>query len=154
MISVTDQSFNPAEALAAFEKRAHGAGAIVTFIGAVREDAGSDTVEALVLEHYPGVTEQSIAEIASDAKARWPISAFEIIHRVGRLGPGEPIVMVAVASAHGRAAFEAADFLMDYLKTEALFWKKEIRAGGEIWIEPRADDYKHTALWDEKKESN
>ncbi len=152
MISVTDQPFDPANALSKFEQRARGAGAIVNFIGKVREEADGDPVEALVLEHYPGVTEQSIAEIAADAQARWPISAVDIIHRVGRLSPGEPIVMVAVASAHRRAAFEAADFLMDYLKTRALFWKKEIRASGETWIEPRDDDYKHAALWEDKKE--
>ncbi len=147
MIRVCADSFDPGAELSAFEKNASGAGAVVSFTGKVRDAAGSDGVKALCLEHYPGVTERSIQEIENKARERWKIDETLIIHRVGELAPGDPIVMVCVASAHRREAFEAADFLMDYLKTEAMFWKKEIRDSGEVWIEPRNADYKDAARW-------
>ncbi len=147
MINIASAPFDPGAELSAFEKKASGAGAVVSFIGKVRATAGEDTVKALYLEHYPGVTERSIGEIESEARQRWAIDDAHIIHRVGELQPGEPIVMVCVASAHRREAFEAADFLMDYLKTKAMFWKKEVREGGEAWIEPRKEDYKDAARW-------
>lgn len=150
MIRVSEEPFDPAAELSSFEKAAKGAGAIVSFVGKVRDKAGGEEVDGLYLEHYPGVTEQSIAEIETSAKTRWNIDDGLIIHRVGRLAPGEPIVMVCVSSAHRRDAFEAADFLMDYLKTEAMFWKKEIRKDGEAWIEPRDQDYKDAARWREE----
>ena len=147
MIRVSAAPFDPGAELSAFEKTAGGAGAVVSFFGKVRGAAGDKTVSCLFLEHYPGVTERSIAEIEAEAKKRWSIDDALIIHRVGMLAPGEPIVMVCVAGKHRREAFEAADFLMDYLKTEAMFWKKEIREGGEAWIEPRDADYKDAARW-------
>lgn len=150
MIRVSEKPFDPGAELSAFERAAKGAGAVVSFLGKVRERASDEDVNALYLEHYPGVTERSIAEIETSAKKRWNIDDTLIIHRVGRLAPGEPIVMVCVASAHRRDAFEAADFLMDYLKTEAVFWKKEIREDGEAWIEPRDQDYKDAARWREE----
>ncbi|MEZ5893591.1 MAG: molybdenum cofactor biosynthesis protein MoaE [Parvularculaceae bacterium] len=137
--------------LAAFEKRASAAGAVVSFLGKVRGAHAGEAVSALELEHYPGVTERSIAEMEREARARWPLDDILIIHRVGRIGPGETIVFVAAASAHRRAAFEAADFLMDYLKTEAMLWKKEVRDGGEAWIEPRPDDYQDAGRWRKDK---
>ena len=149
MIRVSQQPFAPGAELSAFEKSADGAGAVVSFVGKVRGRAGDSDVAVLHLEHYPGVTERSIADIESKARERWAIGAALIIHRVGDLKPGEPIVMVCVASAHRREAFEAADFLMDYLKTEAMFWKKEIRNDGEAWIEPRDADYKDAERWKE-----
>ena len=147
MINVASEPFDPGAELSAFEKKASGAGAVVSFVGKVRAIAGGDPVKALYLEYYPGVTERSIGEIEAKARQRWEIEDALIIHRVGALEPGEPIVMVCVASAHRREAFEAADFLMDYLKTEAMFWKKEIRKSGEAWIEPRKEDYKDAARW-------
>ncbi len=147
MIRVCEESFDPGAELSAFEKSAQGAGAVVSFVGKVRGAAGAEDVKALYLEHYPGVTERSISDIEAEARQRWPIDDALIIHRVGEMKPGEPIVMVCVASAHRREAFEAADFLMDYLKTEAMFWKKEVRDGGEAWIEPRDADYKDAARW-------
>ena len=150
MINVLDTPFDPAATIAAFQERNRSAGAVVTFSGAVRGHADDDTVTALELEHFPGVTEKSIAEIERQARARWPLSDVEIIHRVGRLAPGEPIVLVCVAADHRREAFEAADFLMDYLKTEAMFWKKELRGDSEHWIEPRAADYRDAKRWKEK----
>ncbi len=149
MIRVLETSFDPAAEIAAFNKRAGAAGAVVTFLGAVRASAGDTDVKALELEHFPGVTEKSITEIENEARSRWPVSDIDIVHRVGRLAPGEPIVLVCVAADHRREAFEAADFLMDYLKTEAMFWKKEIRSDGDAWIEPRAADYKDAARWRE-----
>lgn len=119
----------------------------MSFLGKVRGRADGEDVSALYLEHYPGVTERSIAEIETEARKRWAIEDALIIHRVGELNPGEPIVLVCVAGAHRREAFEAADFLMDCLKTEAMFWKKETRADGEAWIEPRNADYKDAARW-------
>ena len=156
MITVSETPFEPGAELAAFEARADGAGAVVSFIGKVRGQAlgkaGEASVTALRLEHYPGVTERSIADIEKQAHSRWAIDDSLIIHRVGDLHPGEPIVMVCVASAHRREAFEAADFLMDYLKTEAMFWKKEIRTDGEAWIEPREADYKDADRWKDRKD--
>ena len=147
MIRVADAPFDPGAELKAFEEKQSNAGAVVSFLGKVRGQAAGEEVTALHLEHFPGVTERSIAEIADKAMSRWSITEPLIIHRVGALAPGDPIVLVATASAHRRDAFEAADFLMDYLKTEAVFWKKEIRGGDETWIEPRDADYKDAARW-------
>lgn len=142
---VTETAFDPRAEAAAFGDRFHGAGAIVTFVGEVRGEGGR--VASLVLEHYPGFTEKEIDKIASAALARWPLAGVRIVHRVGALGPGEPVVFVAAAAAHRRAAFEAAEFLIDYLKSEAPFWKKEIAGGEERWIEPREDDIAGKARW-------
>lgn len=119
------------------------AGALVTFSGIVR---GGD-VAAMTLEHYPGMTEAALAEIEAEACARWDLSASLIIHRVGRLMPGENIMMVAAASRHRKAAFEAAEFLMDYLKTRAPFWKKEETPEGARWVDAREEDDAAVARW-------
>ena len=123
-----------------------GAGAVVTFTGIVR---GGD-VSAMTLEHYPGMTEAALAEIEAEARARWPLSGATIIHRVGRLLPGERIMMVAAASAHRQAAFEAAEFLMDYLKTRAPFWKKEETGAGTRWVDARETDESAARRWGAK----
>ena len=119
------------------------AGALVTFSGIVR---GGD-VGAMTLEHYPGMTEAALEEIEAEARTRWDLSACLIIHRVGRLMPGENIMMVAAASRHRKAAFEAAEFLMDYLKTRAPFWKKEETAEGARWVDARVLDDEAAARW-------
>ncbi|MEM9168091.1 MAG: molybdenum cofactor biosynthesis protein MoaE [Pseudomonadota bacterium] len=150
MITIAESAFDPARALEAFRAANPGCGAIVSFVGGVRArayDGGS--LETLRLEHFPGVTERSIAAIVDAACTRWEISAVSIVHRVGDLAPGEAVVFVAVGAPHRRAALEAADFVMDYLKTEALFWKKEISDRGETWIDPRGDDYKDAARWND-----
>ncbi len=147
MVRVSEISFDPGAELSAFEQRAADSGAVVSFLGKVRGSSDAGVVQALCLEHYPGVTEQSIAAIETAARERWALEDVLIIHRVGELRPGEPIVMVCAASKHRRDAFEAADYLMDYLKSEALFWKKERRADGEAWIEPRDEDYKDASRW-------
>jgi molybdopterin synthase catalytic subunit len=122
-------------------------GAIVTFTGTVRGDGG---LAAMTLEHYPGMTEEELARVEAEAGARWPLQASLIVHRVGTLRPGDNIVLVVTASAHRQAAFDAAAFLMDYLKTRAPFWKKERRAdGSERWIEARASDDVAAERWGE-----
>ena len=123
-------------------------GAVVCFTGLVRDFNEKPDVEALSLEHYPGMTEASLAEIVSEAEQRWPLDGVRLIHRVGRLAPGDPIVLVAVASAHRRAAFEACDFIMDYLKTRAPFWKNEHTQHGAYWVAERATDTHAARRWE------
>lgn len=123
-------------------------GAIVSFIGKVRPAADKGEVRSLFLQHHPALTERTIETFVSKASSRWPISKSFIYHRIGEILPNESIVMVAVASAHRRAAFEAADFLMDYLKTDAMFWKKEMyKDGSHSWIDPRDEDYQDMQRW-------
>ncbi len=122
--------------------RTDDAGAVVTFSGVVRGEAS-----ALSLEHYPGMTEREIARHVEDARTRWPLLGVTIIHRIGRLLTGENIVLVATASAHREAAFDACEFLMDYLKTSAPFWKQEEREGEMQWVEARASDEAAMKKW-------
>ncbi len=147
MIRVTEYAFDPAKEIAAFEKSMIGAGGIVTFLGKVRKTTQDEQVVGLYLEHFPDMTERSITKICNDARARWPLQGVCVIHRYGLMKPDDPIVLVCTASTHRRDAFEAADFLMDFLKTKALFWKKEITQGGHNWIEPRSDDYQDVNRW-------
>jgi molybdopterin synthase catalytic subunit len=126
---------------------AAGVGAIATFTGHVRDDDG---LTAMTLEHYPGMTEQEILKHAREAGTRWPLIGVTVIHRIGRLGAGDPIVFVAVASRHRAAAFEACQFLMDYLKTRAPFWKYEERADGGAWVEAKASDDAAADKWQTK----
>jgi molybdopterin synthase catalytic subunit len=121
-------------------------GAVVSFTGLVRGDAG---LTALGLEHYPGMTEREIARHVEQAESRWPLLGVTVIHRIGRLAPGERIVFVGVAGAHRAAAFEAAQFLMDYLKTRAPFWKQEYRGTDAEWIEARESDANAAIRWRE-----
>lgn len=147
MIRITEHPIDPVHEQKVFEKRADNAGAVVSFLGKVRKLADGQPVVGLYLEHFPGVTEKSIAAIETQARARWALDDVAIIHRTGEVEPGGPIVLVCTASAHRRDAFEAADFVMDYLKSEAVFWKKERRADGDFWIEPRDQDYNDIARW-------
>ena len=121
-------------------------GAIVSFTGLVR---GDDGLDALAFEHYPGMTEREIAQHVHEAEMRWPILGVTVIHRFGRLAPGERIVFVGVASAHRAAAFEAAQFLMDYLKTRAPFWKQEHRGAEAAWAEAKESDADAAIRWRE-----
>jgi molybdopterin synthase catalytic subunit len=122
-------------------------GALVTFTGLCRDEAG--TLAALELEHYPGMAEAELTRLAEEAVARWPLTGLTVIHRFGKIVPGHNIVLVIAASSHRRAAFEAADFLMDYLKTRAPFWKKEHPAegGSGAWVEAKTADDKDAARW-------
>jgi molybdopterin synthase catalytic subunit len=119
-------------------------GAMVTFTGCVRGDRG---LTALTIEHYPGMTEREIAHHAEEAERRWPLCGLTVIHRIGRLEPGDRIVLVAVASAHREPAFQAAEFLMDYLKTRAPFWKQEERGSSAEWVEASQDDATAALRW-------
>jgi molybdopterin synthase catalytic subunit len=121
-----------------------GAGAVATFTGHVRADDG---VEALIVEHYPGMTEREIARHIEEARRRWHVLAVTVIHRVGELKQGEAIVLVAVSAAHRGDAFRACEFLMDHLKTTATFWKQERRAGALTWVEARASDHHAAKKW-------
>jgi molybdopterin synthase catalytic subunit len=124
-------------------------GAIVTFTGTVRSENIGSAVAGMTLEHYPGMTETELARVEADACKRWPLQASLIVHRVGALAPGDNIVLVVTASAHREAAFGAAEFLMDYLKTRAPFWKKERDASGaERWVEARDADTHAAERWD------
>ena len=123
-------------------------GAIVTFTGLVRGTSALGALAAMTLEHYPGMTEAELARIEAEAHRRWPLQATLIVHRIGRLEPGAGIVLVAAASAHRQAAFEAAAFLMDYLKTDAPFWKKETTADGTgDWVDARETDNAARTRW-------
>jgi molybdopterin synthase catalytic subunit len=122
-------------------------GAVASFTGFCRGTDGADGVAAMTLEHYPGMAEAEIERHVKEAQTRWPLLGVTVIHRYGRLVPGDNIVLVATASQHREAAFAAAEFLMDYLKTRAPFWKKEERAGGDGWVEARHSDAAAAARW-------
>lgn len=146
MISLTDQPFAPGELLTAFSQGRSETGAIATFTGLARAEAGETQV--LELQAYPGFTEREIGKIADQARMRFDLHDLTILHRVGRIAPGDAIVFVATAAGHRRAAFEACDFLMDYLKSRAPFWKKESGPGGDRWIEPKPQDHADIARWE------
>ena len=123
-------------------------GAVVTFTGTVRGEAGGRTLTSMTLEHYPGMTEAELERVEAEARERWPLQATTIVHRVGELKPGENIVLVVTASPHRHAAFEAAEFLMDFLKTRAPFWKKETGTDGKgQWVDARESDNAAAARW-------
>ena len=127
-------------------------GAIVTFTGTVRGESGGKAIARMTLEHYPGMTESELARVEVEAGKRWPLQASLIVHRIGALRPGDNIVLVVTASAHREAAFAAAEFLMDYLKTSAPFWKKERGPdGAERWVDARQSDDRAAERWDQRK---
>lgn len=127
--------------------QAETVGGIALFVGTVRGLSSDDGVTAMTLEHFPGMTESELERIEAEARQRWPLEDVTIIHRVGRLLPGEQIVMVAAASAHRQAAFDAAQFIMDFLKTDAPFWKAEERDGKTSWVEAKDSDDAARARW-------
>ena len=145
MITLSEQPFDPGALLSQFTRDRTETGAVATFTGIARAEQGSTAI--LELEAYPGFTEAEIGRIAEQARERFGLHDLMILHRVGRIAPGEPIVFVATAAAHRRAAFEACDFLMDYLKSRAPFWKKEHGPDGERWIEPSAQDHADRERW-------
>jgi molybdopterin synthase catalytic subunit len=143
-IRIQREDFDPAVQLAALNDGKGAIGAIASFIGLVR---GDDGLIAMTLDHYPGMCESEIAAHVAEARKRWPIHRLRIVHRIGRLTPGERIVFVGVASSHRHAAFTAAEFLMDYLKTRAPFWKLEERPSGANWVEARSEDDESIKRW-------
>jgi molybdopterin synthase catalytic subunit len=145
-VVIQERPFDLAAETAALTAGRCDIGGVASFVGICRADDG---LAAMVLEHYPGMTERAIAEIAAEAETRWPLAGCTVIHRVGRLGPGEPIVLVLTASAHRVAALESCTFLIDWLKTRAPFWKREVFADGrERWVEAKAEDDAMAARWD------
>jgi len=144
-IRVQADPFDSGAELTAFIRRQDGAGAVVSFTGITRDVRGS--LVALEIEHYPRMTEKALMSIAAEAAERWGLTDVLIIHRHGRLDPQAPIMMVATASAHRKPAFAAADFLMDYLKSRAPFWKKEVTEEGQHWVAARDEDEAALATW-------
>lgn len=145
MIRLSEEPFDPGALLTAFAQGRSETGAVATFTGIARAEQGATAI--LELEAYPGFTESEIGKIADQARERFALHDLLILHRVGRIAPGEPIVFVATAAGHRRAAFEACDFLMDYLKSKAPFWKKEHGPDGARWIEPTAQDHADRERW-------
>ena len=144
-VAVQSARFDVGAEVSAFTEGVWGAGAVVTFTGLVRDEGG--TLSGMDIEHYPGMTEKAIAGIVEEAVARWSLVDALVIHRFGRLGPGEAIMMVATAAPHRGDAFAAAEYLMDYLKSRAPFWKKEIGAGGEAWVAAKDADEDALRRW-------
>jgi molybdopterin synthase catalytic subunit len=143
-IRIQTEDFDPGAEIAALMTKAGDVGAIASFIGLVRAD---ERMAAMTLDHYPGFAEREIATHVAEARTRWPLLGVRVVHRVGRLTPGERIVFVGVASSHRGAAFAAAEFLMDYLKTRAPFWKLEERENGATWVEARESDDHSANRW-------
>lgn len=146
-VRVQVEPFDPGVELNALHAAHLGIGAVVSFVGYVRDFNDGQDVRGMLLEHYPGMTEKALEKIAVEAGERWPLLRIDILHRVGRLEPGEPIVFVGTASAHRQAAFDACNFIMDYLKTRAPFWKKEDTPDGARWVEGRASDQQAEQRW-------
>jgi molybdopterin synthase catalytic subunit len=147
-IRVQSAVFDPGAELNALHAANTGVGAVVGFVGYVRDFNDGLEVRGMFLEHYPGMTEKALAAIVVEAEQRWPLLKVEVLHRVGALAPGEPIVFVGVTSTHRQAAFEACDFVMDYLKTRAAFWKKEDTADGPRWVAGRESDKAAAKRWE------
>lgn len=146
-VSVQQHDFDVSAELAALRKQDPRIGAVVSFVGTVRDMNDGASVSEMELEHYPGMTEQALGGIVGQARARWPLFGARVIHRVGPLKPLEQIVLVACASAHRGEAFDACEFIIDYLKTEAPFWKKEQTPEGARWVDARESDDSARAKW-------
>jgi molybdopterin synthase catalytic subunit len=147
VVRVQHEDFDVGAEIAALTQGRPGIGGVTSFLGLVRDIHGDARVGAMTLEHFPGMTERELARISDEAHARWPLEATLIVHRVGRLEPGDRIVLCAAASAHRQAAFDACAFLIDFLKTRAPVWKLEATDGGERWVEARASDDAAAARW-------
>lgn len=146
-IRIQSADFDIAAEIAALTKGNTDIGAVVSFSGICRGGAGEEAISAMTLEHYPGMAEAEIGRHVSEAVSRWPLTGVTVIHRYGRVVPGDNIVLVLTASVHREAAFQAAEFLMDYLKTSAPFWKSEERAGNRQWVDAQAHDDNAAARW-------
>ncbi|QWG17591.1 molybdenum cofactor biosynthesis protein MoaE [Bradyrhizobium sediminis] len=146
-VRIQEADFDIGREIAAMTSGRTDIGAVVSFSGICRGSENGESIAALTLEHYPGMAEAEIMRHAETAMARWPLTGLTVIHRVGRIAPGENIVLVLTASAHRQAAFQAAEFLMDYLKANAPFWKREESAAGTNWVEARSHDDDAAARW-------
>ena len=153
-ICIQKDLFNIEKIISNLRKNKPNIGAIVSFIGYVRDfnkDINTKKLKHMELEHYPGMTEKTLIKIELNAKSRWSLEDVFIIHRVGKLLPSDPIVAVVVASQHRKNAFEACEFIIDFLKTDAPFWKKEISDQDELWVENRLEDHQKIASWNIKE---
>jgi molybdopterin synthase catalytic subunit len=148
MIKVQSEKFDVSQELLRLKGHRHDIGATAMFLGSVRDVSGDKQVAAMTLEHYPGMTEKALVEIEAQARAKWPLDEVLIIHRYGKLLAGDDIVLVITCSAHREAAFMACEFLMDWLKTKAPFWKLEEGAQGSHWVDSKAADETAAARWD------
>lgn len=148
-VRVQAEAFDPGAEMAALLAGRTNVGGVGCFVGLVRDSAGGQPIRSMTLEHYPGMTERALAAIAAEAESRWALQGCTVVHRYGRLLPGEPIVLVLTASPHRQAALDATAFLIDWLKTRAPFWKQEELAdGGAHWVEARASDDAAAARWE------
>ena len=151
MIRVQSEDFDIGAEIRELTHNKHNIGGVCSFVGLVRDVADGDQIENLMLEHYPGMTEKLLESIETEAKKRWPIVDSLIIHRFGLLAPGDQIVLVCVSSAHRKAAIEACQFLIDWLKTKAPFWKYESGANISKWVEERDQDIQKSKMWEKVK---
>jgi molybdopterin synthase catalytic subunit len=153
-VKVQQEDFDPGAEMAALTDGNHAIGGVASFIGLVRDMAKGEQIGAMTLEHYPGMTEKMLAEIEAEAHKRWPLDASLIVHRYGRLEPGDRIVLVVTASAHREAALESCHFLIDWLKTKAPFWKlEETEDGDGSWVDARDSDDTAAERWQQKDPS-
>lgn len=150
MIRVQEEDFDVGAEIARLTAGNHAIGGVASFVGLVRDVAGDRRIGGMTLEHYPAMTEKELARIEVEARRRWPLAASLVIHRYGRLEPGARIVLVVTASAHRTAAFDSCQFLVDWLKTQAPFWKREDTETGPQWVDARAADADAAARWVEK----
>jgi len=154
MIRVQEEDFDVGHELDALTAGKTGIGGLCSFVGLVRDMAGDEAISAMTLEHYPGMTEKALAEIEAQARERWLLDGTLVIHRYGRLEPGDRIVLVAAASAHREAAFEACHFLIDWLKTKAPFWKREDGPEGGNWVDARDSNDVAARRWGHSTEKS
>jgi molybdopterin synthase catalytic subunit len=150
-IRVQRESFDVGAELAALAAGRTDIGAVTSFVGLVRDMAGDAAIGAMTLEHYPGMTEKQLEAVEAEANRRWPLQATLIVHRFGRMEPGEPIVLCAAASAHREASFAACHFLIDWLKTKAPFWKLEETQDGPQWVDAKASDDDAARRWEQNR---
>ena len=150
MIRVQQEDFDVGHEINALRASDTGIGAICSFVGTVRELTGEKSISSMTLEHYPGMTEKALADIEAEANTRWPLSGSLVIHRYGKLEPGDQIVLVITTSVHREAAFEACQYLMDWLKTKAPFWKlEESKGGGAGWVQANSSDDEAASRWND-----
>jgi len=147
LIRVQREDFDPGREIEDLARDNAAVGGIASFVGVVRAGAGPDAITSMTLEHYPGMTERALEAIEAEARRRWPLAGCLIVHRYGRLVPGERIVLVVTAAAHRQAAFAACEFLVDWLKTKAPFWKLETTKDGERWVEAKDSDDDAARRW-------
>lgn len=149
-LSISTAPFDPYQEVELMRANDPSIGAVVTFVGLMRDINEGDRIERLYLEHYPGMTEHALQQIIDEAERRWDIQHIRVVHRVGALQPTDPIVLVAVASHHRKEAFRACEFIIDYLKTKAPFWKKETTPEGERWVDARESDDAAIQSWEKR----